>query len=895
MTVQHSRLAGRRLSRVLFVAALALLAIPAAGVWGMAVHAPAGAADAPAADLQWELVHSAPGVYWYNINFPTRQVGYAAGGPDWNNSQNGRGAPISIAKTTDGGATWVTTTIAGTNGWARGLACKDASTCWISGNNLGANRLLRTTDGGATWAQWVNASGSGSWLWSMGYAGTGDIALAGTTCYDPVDPIAKANWVRTTDGITFKGIQAIPGVYMCAVQWDVECPGASTCYSVGRNKVWRSANSGSTWSGKPVPLGRWYGADCLDPATCWVSGKTPFMTNTGDSGATWKTPVMQDIGAKAILWDVDMVDSAHGYAVGCSNSVDIKDNCVGIPIVYRTDDGTAWASIAPPPTTADLMDLWAFSMTDLYVVDFAGRIWHGSESGAPAATPTATATSVEASTATATSVGDPTATPSATATPTAPRTPTATVTPTATGTPSATATPTATGTPAACDGVAPATLDIGVTEDTYLSVTTKPEEAWVSSRLKAAGYYPWYRPLLRFGLAALPPGVQIDSATLQLIVSDWYPKDNISPVLNVALLNKPFDPAASWTLASLAQAWAAPGAAGAGADYLTPAVPYTVRWGANNIDVTEAVRRIVAGDVANNGFLLTESDGRAATFYSSEDGSGLSRPVLRIVYRSCGAPAETPTPTATPTATAITPGASTPTATATATPTATPTATASSTATATPTEIVTATPTATSAPNACPSGTRGQLTLKNTTDGSPVTDTYLFAASTKPEDAVAWSGSRLKIAGYYPWYRALLRFDLSALPTGATVDGATLQFTVSDWYPKDNVSPVLNFALLNKKFDQTVSWTAANQTQAWAWPGAAESGSDYLKPVSSLTVRWGLNAFNVTDAVRSIVAGNAQNNGFLLWELDGRAATFYASEEADASRRPALSLTYTCP
>ena len=95
--------------------------------------------------LEWELVQNSPDVFWYTLNFPTPDIGYALGGPDWN-FNNGEG-PNYLGKTTDGGQTWTVTQLPGTNRFARGLACSDAASCWIAG--AGTPRIIRTTDGGA--------------------------------------------------------------------------------------------------------------------------------------------------------------------------------------------------------------------------------------------------------------------------------------------------------------------------------------------------------------------------------------------------------------------------------------------------------------------------------------------------------------------------------------------------------------------------------------------------------------------------------------------------------------------------------------------------------------------------------------------------------------------------
>ena len=302
--------------------------------------------------------------------------------------------------------------------------------------------MLRTTDGGASsWVGWTNQSGYGNWLWLAAWTGTGDTVLAGTTCYDPAYPGATANWVRTTNGQNWSGVAYQTGLYMCFVQWDIECPATDVCYSTGRKYTFRTSNGGANWQLlEPTPNTRQYGLSCTSASQCWIVGKAPHIRSTTNSGATWTAANVAGIPAAAQFWDVDMVDSQHGYAVGCDSvATDNSDRCMGKGLIYRTDDGVNWASISLP-TTADIMDVWAFSMDDLYVVDFSGKIWHGGNASTPTLTPTSTPTQ----TLTPTNTATPTHTPTPTDTPTATFTPTPTDTPTATPTSTSTPTPTAT-------------------------------------------------------------------------------------------------------------------------------------------------------------------------------------------------------------------------------------------------------------------------------------------------------------------------------------------------------------------------------------------------------------------------------------------------------------------
>lgn len=397
--------------------------------------APASAASSAAAPVavagaagSWNQVHQAPsGQYFYSVYFVDRNVGYAVSGPDWNNANNGGGAPTYISKTTDGGKSWTSKVVAvngvNTDGWMRGLTCTDANHCWLAGRVTG-KRVLRTSDGGNTWTAWTNQSGYPNWLWSAGNTGQGTTILAGTTCYDPADSGAVANWVRSTDGQNFSGVVGQPGVYNCYVQWDIECPAAGSCYSVGKDYVWRSTNNGADWTRLSTGgSARWYGGSCTSTTNCWISGKTPFIKSSTNSGGAWTANTVNGAGSTTLLWDIAMADNTHGYAVGCSNSESGTDRCLGTGVIYRTDDGKTWNQVTSP-TTADIMDIWLFDMDNFVVVDWSGRIW--SYTAAPLATntPTATATATATNTDTATPTDTATATSTPTATPTPTETPT---------------------------------------------------------------------------------------------------------------------------------------------------------------------------------------------------------------------------------------------------------------------------------------------------------------------------------------------------------------------------------------------------------------------------------------------------------------------------------------
>jgi len=381
--------------------------------------------------LTWTEAYTAPGVFWYTVDFPTPLVGYALGGPDWNSASGGAGA-VTVAKTIDGGRTWTNIPVPGTNRFMRGLACIDADRCWIIGAS--SPRILYTTNGGTSWqpGNIVNNVWSG-WLWSAGYSGVGTTIFAGTTGFAN-EPGRMANVLRAADGVNFNAVVANdPREF---VIYDFACPSPGVCYSAAKNTSFYTSNDGANWLRKVLPIGRYYGIDCSDNNTCWQVGTTDggsnagsvFIFRTQDGGNFWQQVNAAPIGSgRPRLWNIDMVNSQGGYAVGCTTAPDpILETCSGQGLLLRTTDGINWQQIAAP-TTADIMDVKALSMDEVILLDWSGKIWRGT--GAPTPTPTSTNTPTATATPTSTPTRTPTATPTHTPTATPTSTPTATPTP----------------------------------------------------------------------------------------------------------------------------------------------------------------------------------------------------------------------------------------------------------------------------------------------------------------------------------------------------------------------------------------------------------------------------------------------------------------------------------
>ena len=429
---------------------------------------PASAAASPAGDLQdrsattdgavsaaapsvdkftWKTVFSLPTGVWHDIEFVGRDVGYAVNGSDL----YGVAVPTYMAKTTDGGKTWATKQMMWPGLWLRALDCVDAKTCYTVGRG---GTILLTTDGGNVWTQ-LPSGGYSGFTYSVQHTGVGTNVLVGVTCGLNADGNYPA-FLRATNGTNFSAVLNVPG---CYVKWNINCPSPGLCYASANNAAtYRTTNSGATWTLTRAPTGGQFliGLDCTDAKTCWTVG-LPKPTLASQGGVIWNTKdgfttfQRQATNAPINHWfdDVFMLDSKHGFVSGGAYVPNSNPAVFSDGLLYVTEDGSTWRQL-PSFTKSLIRKIWAFSMTDLFVADDSGKIWHGTaSSGTETPTPTPTSTETSTETPTATPTETPTETPTATVTETPTATPTATSTETPTATPTATPTETPTETPTA--------------------------------------------------------------------------------------------------------------------------------------------------------------------------------------------------------------------------------------------------------------------------------------------------------------------------------------------------------------------------------------------------------------------------------------------------------------
>jgi hypothetical protein len=412
----------------------------------------------------------------------------------------------------------------------------------------------------------------------------------------------------------------------------------------------------------------------------------------------------------------------------------------------------------------------------------------------------------------------------------------------------------------------------------YVVVIEPKEDAYIASGIQANDNFGtlsslhvgfdggelggYRRALLLFDLSPIPPGSLIAIAEFVAYVSnDWGYPDPITVSV--------FDVTSPWSETSVT--WNSQPSFG---------VPrsFTSVDGAANYylwNVTSLVQEWFNGTHTNYGIMLLADSYPLHEFASRE--SSLNRPYLYIQYllpTYTPIPTRTPTPTPTPTRT---PGPSptptrTPTATWTNTPTHTPTHTPTRTPTHTPTYTATRTPT-----------TMPVCSLPASAVIYPMADAYVDSAFPDFNFGGA-TGLFVGLSRYssppdVETTRSLLRFGLSAIPAGMTIQRATFYAYVSE----DGGATVSTDIALRRILDDWVEATVTADSAPFASAtyvtrAVGRQGSYYT--------------WDVTRMVREWYNGTYPNYGLMMTST-GRYRAF-SSREA-TSNRPYLLVSYTSP
>lgn len=482
--------------------------------------------------------------------------------------------------------------------------------------------------------------------------------------------------------------------------------------------------------------------------------------------------------------------------------------------------------------------------------------------------------------------------------------------PVAAPTPTFTATPSRTSAPAGTETVITlqqSLLGYSGAEDTHIYQYAPDITGYYSPTIQV-GYKQRHAALLRFDLSSIPSHATIAGARLGVYATGWSGAGASMSFGPYAVLRSTTLSQATWNQAQAGKLWGMPGCNDTVTDRrASPESSLTatevLRW--YDFDLTTLVQSWVNGSLPNNGVLLRASDPNSDfSFYfaSAERDTVSQRPRLVITYTAASSPTSTPTPTPTRAAT----GTPTPTATRTATGTATPTATASQTAT--PTRTLTPTPTLTQAvipthtltPTRTPTAAiaaSGVITLQYGVNGYLGSgDTYLNA----DDPTGNYCASSLLRVGNKQKYAPVLRFELSSLPGGATINRATLELYALGWSSAEAIT-IGSYAISPTVTVCEANWNQARVGSAWGQPGCNSTVADRRAIAESVLTTTGLGkwyGFDVTTLAQSWFNRTIPNNGVLIRAEDVEkyrtlTFSFASNEDSDYTRRPRLVISYT--
>jgi len=213
----------------------------------------------------------------------------------------------------------------------------------LSGNT-GTCSITRSTNGGQTWLA----------IQTFAFFGK-DIAMWTSGATDYVIIVGDDKYIISTDGgVTFGGIQTIPGpgafIQLRSVTWS----GGSNLVVVGQSAtgigaVWTSSNNGTSFSASSTITG--WGATAatkvrrsLSTGTLIVVGGNGAWSRSTNNGSTWTTL------STVTSW------VAASVSVGGHDSTWIMVGGAG-NFSQSTDDGVTWASMTTPSGTGNFTSL----------------------------------------------------------------------------------------------------------------------------------------------------------------------------------------------------------------------------------------------------------------------------------------------------------------------------------------------------------------------------------------------------------------------------------------------------------------------------------------------------------------------------------------------------------
>lgn len=140
--------------------------------------------------------------------------------------------------------------------------------------------------------------------------------------------------------------------------------------------------------------------------------------------------------------------------------------------------------------------------------------------------------------------------------------------------------------------------------------------------------------------------------------------------------------------------------------------------------------------------------------------------------------------------------------------------------------------------------------------------------------------------------RGLVKFDLSGIPAGATINSATLTLREAD---TQGTTRTVAVHRMTTDWTEAANWLTANGSASWGANGGDFAGS----ATATASVVWsGLfdtDSWNVAADVQAFVNGSAQNYGWLLKDASEGSSAQYRWQFAtrETADDPSLTVNYT--
>ena len=175
----------------------------------------------------------------------------------------------------------------------------------------------------------------------------------------------------------------------------------------------------------------------------------------------------------------------------------------------------------------------------------------------------------------------------------------------------------------------------------------------------------------------------------------------------------------------------------------------------------------------------------------------------------------------------------------------------------------------------------------------PVADSRIFNADWGQNTN---DGNGGDIGVYQARDRSLLRFDLSALPTGSTLSAASLTLTVSGTFGGNPGGESMNVHRLTQSWTEGgVTWNRYDGTNTWA-----SAGGDYDATVRATSTAnpgvGGSIAWDVTGLAQEWASNTHPNHGLIVINSGSTNGLHFASKESgNVAYRPYLTTTIITP